>query len=224
VIPPAAGAPGTFGQASAPSPDQPTTTFGPPPTYGAPPQPTYGQQPQPAPPSYGSPGYGQSGYQPTQVFGSGFGQEPYAQPAQPPGYGQPTYGQPTYGAPPGAYGQPGYAQQPGYGAPAYGQPPAAKRSKKPLIISLVSLIVIAGILVIVSVVAKVPASLYPKKLSHTAVEKYITQNLGASNVECNGGKDFTMKNNGDTFTCSADGGQTFTVTIEDKNDGHYLVQ
>jgi hypothetical protein len=225
--------PSGFGgpSAPAPTPDQPTTTFGPPPTpYGAPGQQPFGQ------PGYGQPGYGQGyaappqgeqGHQPTQVFGSGFGQEQqYGQ--QPSGYGptgysQPGYGQPAYGAPSG-YGQPpGYPQQPGYGVPSYGQPPEAKKSKKGLLISLVAVIVIVGVLAIVSVAAKVPSSWYPKKLSHTAVENYIHNNLNASNVRCNGGSDFTMKNKGDSFTCTAAGGKTFKVTITN-TDGHYLVQ
>jgi hypothetical protein len=63
-----------------------------------------------------------------------------------------------------------------------------------------------------------------KKLSHTAVQNYIEKTLGASNVQCNGGKDFTMKNNGDSFTCTAAGGKTYKVTIENKDDGKYLVQ
>jgi hypothetical protein len=230
----------SFGQAPAPTPEQPTTTFGPPPggpSYGppsrspyAPPsggeqgygQSGYGQPSYPS--SYGAPsGYGQpqadpQGYQPTQVFGAGFGQQPYP-PAPPSGYGQPAYGQSTYGAPTG-YGQPpGYTQQPGYGEAPYGQPPA-KKSRKGLVISLIALVVVvAAAVVVVLLLAN-----REKKLSHTAVEKYITNNLGATNVKCNGGNDFTMKHNGDKFTCTADGGKTFTVTIENKNDGSYLVQ
>ncbi len=63
-----------------------------------------------------------------------------------------------------------------------------------------------------------------KKLSHTAVEDYITKNLGATNVKCNDGDDFEMKKNGSSFTCSADGGKTFTVTIKNKDDGSYVVR
>jgi hypothetical protein len=240
------GAPPSFAKAQAPSPDQPTTTFGAPPgapAYGAPGQEPYGQ-PGYGQPGYGQPGYGQygysqsgygqsgypapgygpqqgdqQGYQPTQQFGGGFGQEQqYA-----PGYGQPGYGQPSYGAPPG-YGQPlGYPQQ-GYGAPAYGAPAGRKRSKKGLLISLAAVIVVVGVLAIISVAAKVPSSWYPKKLSHTAVERYITTHMHATNVTCNGGSDFTMKTNGASFTCSAAGGQTFKVTITDKKNGVYLVQ
>jgi hypothetical protein len=43
-------------------------------------------------------------------------------------------------------------------------------------------------------------------------------------VSCNGGKDFAMKNNGDSFTCTASGGKTYTVTITNKSDGHYSVR
>ncbi len=63
-----------------------------------------------------------------------------------------------------------------------------------------------------------------KKLSHTAVERFITSKLGATGVQCNGGKDFTMKKNGDTFTCSAAGGKSFTVTIQNKDKGNYQVR
>jgi hypothetical protein len=63
-----------------------------------------------------------------------------------------------------------------------------------------------------------------KKLSHTAVENFISSKLGASSVNCNGGKDFTMKHDGDTFTCSASGGKSFTVTIENKDKGNYVVR
>ncbi len=81
---------------------------------------------------------------------------------------------------------------------------------------------IVAALAIGSVLTKKPASWYPKKLSHTAVERYITNTLSATNVKCNGGKDFTLKKAGDTFTCSAAEGKTFTVTITNK-DGHYTV-
>ena len=63
-----------------------------------------------------------------------------------------------------------------------------------------------------------------KKLSHTAVEKYITSKLNATNVNCNNGQDFEMKKNGDSFKCTAASGKTFTVTIKNKDDGHYVVQ
>jgi hypothetical protein len=33
-----------------------------------------------------------------------------------------------------------------------------------------------------------------------------------------------MKKDGATFTCTASGGQTFRVTINDKSDGKYTVQ
>ncbi|HKC28208.1 MAG TPA: hypothetical protein VKB75_09370, partial [Jatrophihabitans sp.] len=61
-------------------------------------------------------------------------------------------------------------------------------------------------------------------LSHTAVENYIASHLNASQVQCNGGNDFTMKHSGDTFTCTAAGGKSFKVTIENKKNGSYLVQ
>ena len=53
---------------------------------------------------------------------------------------------------------------------------------------------------------------------------YIEQSLGATSVTCNNGKDFTMKKNNATFTCTAAGGKKYTVTIKDKSNGNYLVQ
>jgi hypothetical protein len=261
-------------QAPAPTPDQPTTTFGPPadqattayppaaPGYGTPGQAPYG--PPGYPSSYGG-GYppatgDQQGYQPTQVFGSGYGQEQYGQqpagygqPGYPqqgyppqgyaqPGYGQPGYGQQGYAQPYGqqgyaqqpygqqgyGYGQPtGYTQQPGYGQAGYDQQtetPKKSRKGVTLAIVAVAIIVIAGVLVVGSIAAKVPSSWYTKKLSHTAVENYIANKLHASGVQCNGGKDFEMKHDGDTFTCTAQDGKTFTVTVENKDNGDYLVQ
>jgi hypothetical protein len=175
-------------------------------------------------------------YQPTQSYGaasSGYGQPAsYGQSGsygQPPGYGQAEpYGSGSYGT---GYGQPagyggvtGYTQQPGYGQP---QQPARKKSKKGLLVGLVALIVVLGALALVSVLAKIPSSLYPKKLSHSAVENFIQGSSKLNkptNVSCNGGKDIDLKKNGATFTCSAAGGRTFTVTITDKNDGHYTVR
>jgi hypothetical protein len=81
--------------------------------------------------------------------------------------------------------------------------------------------VVVVVLAVVSVVAKVPASLYPKKLSHTAVEKYIASNFSASGVKCNGGKDFKIKA-GDTFTCTADQNSTFTVKVTNKDGGYQV--
>jgi hypothetical protein len=78
------------------------------------------------------------------------------------------------------------------------------------------------VLGLVSVLAKVPSGLYPKKLSHSAVEKYIAQQYSATNVSCNGGKNFTLKT-GKTFGCSAAGGKSFNVTIK-STGGDYEVQ
>ena len=169
---------------------------------------------------------------------SAYGQPPqqaYGQPQQP-AYGQPE--QPAYGAPAAygeqqAYGQP---QQPAYGAPAYGQQPygapdygpgpvqpggPARKKGKGLLYTVIGLLVLIAVLVVVSFVAKIPTSLYPKKLSHSAVEKYVGTNFSASGVTCNGGKDYTIKK-GKTFTCTADQSSTFTVTLTN-NDGKYVV-
>ncbi|MDT4947911.1 MAG: hypothetical protein QOJ37_506, partial [Pseudonocardiales bacterium] len=97
-----------------------------------------------------------------------------------------------------------------------------KKSKKGLLITLLAVVVVAA----------VAAALFllvfnqNKKLSHTAVESYIkSQNPGASNVTCNGGKDFEMKKNGDAFTCTSSGSpSSFTVTIKNKDTGNYVVQ
>src|SRR5207302_4436022 len=123
------------------------------------------------------------------------------------GYGQPGYGQAGYGQP--GYGQPGYGQA-GYGpsAPAYGTqpppayqpyaPPQGKKSRRGPLFSVIGLVVVlAAAAVVVLLLTK------QKKLSHTAVENYIAKQYSASNVKCNGGKDFKLKN-GATFTCSAD--------------------
>jgi hypothetical protein len=191
------------------------------PGYG---QPGYGQ------PSYGQPGYGQPGYGQPGYGQPGYGQPEYGQQYGQPGYGQPPYGQqygqPGYDQQYGQYGvaagyaqPPGYVQQPGYGAPGgYAQP--AKKSRKGLVVAL-----LAGLVVLVA--AGVLVFLYlnrETRLSHTAVQNYIEQHLGATGVVCNGGKDFTMKSNGQTFTCTAAGGKTYTVTIENKDNGTYQVQ
>lgn len=203
--------------------------------YG--PAPTsYGQQPpasQQQPYGAAAAGYGQQ----QQTYGQqqqAYGQQPYGQtPQQPYGSPQPTYGQaqPSYGqggayAPTPAYGQPAYGApaygQAGYGAPGY--PPAGAQPGKRghgLLYSLLALVVLIAVLAVISVVAKVPAGLYPKKLSHSAVEKYVGTTFGVSGVNCNGGSDFTIKN-GNTFTCTAAQGVTFTVKLTN-GDGNYEV-
>ena len=235
------------GQHTAVFPTVPPAPTGQQSAYGQPPQQAYGQPQQPAygqpeQPPYGAPaGYGQQ-----QAYGQpqqpAYGEQPaYGQPQQPaygeqPAYGQPQ--QPAYGAPAAygeqqAYGQP---QQPAYGAPAYGQQPygapdygpgpvqpggPARKKGKGLLYTVIGLLVLIAVLVVVSFVAKIPTSLYPKKLSHSAVEKYVGTNFSASGVTCNGGKDYTIKK-GKTFTCTADQSSTFTVTLTN-NDGKYVV-
>ena len=191
------------------------------PGYGQ--QPPYGQQPYGQQPSYGQPGYGQQpGYGPQPGYGQpGYGQQPYG---QQPAYGQQGYGQqPAYGQQ--AYGQPGFGQQPAYGQQGYGVPAAGygtaagygaataqpvakrKRRKGPLIAVLVLLAVViaAGLFFV----------LKPKPaLSHSAVETFITSQYTATNVVCNGGKNITIKK-GTSFTCTADGGKSFTVVMLD---------
>lgn len=229
----------TFGP---PADEQPTTSFERPPMPGpyppAPPSspyPThgYGQQQQSGYSPYQQPGYGSQpgygypqdpGYQQTQAYQpvpgypqGGYGQQPQGySPYQQPSYGQGYEQQQGYG-----YQQPAYGTQPGYGEPA---PAPAKRGHAGLWASIAAVVAVIVALVLISYFAKVPSSWYTTKLSHTAVEKYITERLGATNVSCNGGKDFPMKRDGATFTCTAAGGKTFTVTIKDKSNGAYVVQ
>jgi hypothetical protein len=82
-------------------------------------------------------------------------------------------------------------------------------------------VVLIVVLVLVSILAKVPASLYPKKLSHTAVEKYIARSFTASEVKCNDGKNFKIKKNA-SFICTAAQGESFTVKLTN-GDGRYEV-
>jgi hypothetical protein len=62
-----------------------------------------------------------------------------------------------------------------------------------------------------------------KKLSHSAVEQFIESRLGAIGVNCNGGQDFQMRADGDTFPCVDDVGHSYAVTIVDKDRGNYRV-
>jgi hypothetical protein len=209
--------------------------------YGQQGQYGYGQQPQ-----YGQQqGYGQSQYGQQQYGQQQYGQQQYGQPGQygygqQPQYGQQQdYGQSQYGQ--SQYGQQQYTQygqgqygyqQPGYQQPGYQQgyaggyqpyqPPTAsphRNSRRPLLFGLLGLVVV---LVIAGVLFAVFAS-GTKKLSHTAVEQFIEQRLGATGVVCNGGQNFAMTSNGATFGCTAAGGRHYTVTITDKNSGRYTV-
>ena len=122
---------------------------------------------------------------------------------------------------------PGYTQQPGYGQqygqPGYGQPaPEPKKSRRGLLISLAALVVVLAVAAVLIFLVFKPFA--DKKLSHTAVEKFITSRLGATNVKCNNGQDFDMKHNGDSFKCTAAGGKSYTVTIKNKDNGRYEVQ
>ena len=196
-------------------------------------------------PAYGQPGpYGQPSQQPAYGQPAQYGQPQYGQPAQPGFgsaeqstqlYGQSPYAPSAYGTQqlpgqPPAYGQPGPYGQPQYGQPQYGQPapygdfqppPAKKRiSKKPSDRSSVSWSSPYS-----SAVASCwPRRCFPKKLSHTAVEQTIeTQSADSAqsfskltNVNCNDGKDANVKK-GDSFTCTADGGASVTVTMTSRS-------
>lgn len=205
----------------------------------------YGQAPGAesgyAQPGHAQPGYGQSGYGQSGYGQSGYGQSGYGQP----GYGQSGYGQSGYGQPgysPAAYGQAGYGQpgygqtgygQTGYGQPGYGPPgyppavgPAGaagptepKKNRHGLLWSLAAVVVIIAVLVVLSVTLKVPSSLYPEKLSHTAVESFIEDHYGASDVTCNDGKDVPIEK-GKTFTCTGADNARFTVTLTDDEGGY----
>lgn len=64
----------------------------------------------------------------------------------------------------------------------------------------------------------------PRDLSHLAVEDYITHKLDVTGVVCNDGRNFPMVANGTSFTCTDDGGHTYTVTIKNKLTGDYEVR
>jgi hypothetical protein len=75
----------------------------------------------------------------------------------------------------------------------------------------IAAIVAVAALVAASFVAKPQFMGFKKVLDHTAVEQQIEKG-GYTNVVCNNGKNPTVKK-GATFTCTADGGKTVTVTI-----------
>ena len=84
-----------------------------------------------------------------------------------------------------------------------------------------TLVVVVIVVAALSFFLKVPKSLYPTNLKHSAVEAYIAKQFNASSVDCNNGKDFKIEK-GKSFTCTASGGKTFTVTLLDDN-GKYQV-
>jgi hypothetical protein len=157
------------------------------------PQPYQHAQGYPPPPGYGQAPYqAEPGY-PQQPYGA---PPPYSQYGQ---YGQQQYGQQQYGP---------YGQQPPYG----GYPPAAPPRKRRVWPWLgIAAIVAVAALVAASFVAKPQFMGFKKVLDHTAVEQQIEKG-GYTNVVCNNGKNPTVKK-GATFTCTADGGKTVTVTI-----------
>lgn len=209
-----------------PSYDQPAYDQ---PGYGG--QPDYPQQPYGRPaydrPSYDQPAYDQPGYGGQPGYSSSaYPQPPYAQagygqpaPAQPgypqPGYGERQYGGSAYGG--SAYGQPGYAP-PGYGPPG-AAPQKPPRKKHGVLWSLTALVVVVIVLVVLSLTLKIPSGLYPKKLSHTAVESFIAKQYDTSDVSCNGGDDISIKK-GKTFTCTAADNARFKVTLTDDDGGY----
>ena len=69
-----------------------------------------------------------------------------------------------------------------------------------------------------------PGSSSGKELSHTAVERYIQDNLGASDVSCNDNFDMPLDRDGETYECLGSGDRTFTVTITDASKGNYEVR
>lgn len=217
--------------------DQSTEQFGPPseptyppPTYPAPayPPPTYPQQPHPQAsyPQTPYPQYGQQPYPSQQQYGQQpypgydpnqqqYGQQPY------PGYdpSQQQYGQQPYAGYdpnyPYGYPQQGYQQQ-SYAQPGY-SPAPAKANRRPLWIAAAG-----AVLVVVALVLLFwePGFAVTKKLSHTAVENYIEQNLGSSDVVCNGGQNIDIAK-GKTFTCTGSDGARFSVTITQTDGAHY---
>jgi hypothetical protein len=156
---------------------------------------------QPAQPGYGQPP-----------------QQPYQQPyGQPPQYGQPA--RPQYGQPAPAYGQPQYGQLQ-YGQPPYDQP--AQKSKVGLIAAItgITLLVIAGIVVLV-------LSLQSKVLDRAAVERDVAAQFEeregvAVDLDCS--DEMTVKS-GSSYECTgttADGEDvTLQIRIEDEDSAAY---
>ncbi|WP_062394114.1 hypothetical protein [Gordonia phthalatica] len=130
-------------------------------TAGVPQQPAQPGYPQP---QYSQPQYGQPQYSQTQ-------QPAPQQPAPQPQYGQPQYGQQPFGAPqqPGGpqFQQPPFHQGPfppgQYGPFPYGPPP--KKSRKPLIFGLISILAVAAIVATVMVMAPWKSTPEEKTLS-----------------------------------------------------------
>jgi len=231
--------------APGPTPTQQLPTY-PPPAPGGPYQPAepqgYGSKtfppspPQTPPQQPFAPPY-QPDYQGYPPQAPGYGQPPYQ--------GESSYPQQPYGTPPSQYGQYDqygqygqydqygqygqYGQQQQYGSQQYGQyaqqqqygtyPPAAQPKKRSVWpwIGVVAVVVVAA-LVAASFVAKPQFLGFKKVLDHAAVEQQI-EKAGYTNVVCNNGKNPTVKK-GATFTCTADGGRTVTVTIT-SSDGDY---
>jgi hypothetical protein len=168
------------------------------PQYG---QPQYGQPPE-GQPAYGSPPRGASPYQP----------QSYGNPSPPPQYGQPQYGQPQYGQPPGS---PQYGPPPGM----YQTSPTPPRQVNKKAIGILAALV--AVVVVIGGIAYAVTKLSSHKLSHSAVEKTIeTQSTDTSKsfrtitaVNCNDGKDITVKKDA-SFTCTAAGGVRITVVIK----------
>jgi len=178
----------------------------------------YGQQPG----AGQQPGYpGQQG--PTQQGQQGYPgqQQPYGSPGQP-SYGSPT--QPPYGQQSPTQPYPG--QQ--FGSSPYGQPGTPqKKSKTPLILALVGVVVLVLIFVITAFGA--PGFLKSKELSAASVQDGVQKVLtdtykvtDVSKVSCPSGQEVK---NGGTFTCKATiaGKETdVKITITDDN-GTYQV-
>jgi len=163
---------------------------------------------------------------PTQPYGQraqpGYGQpapQPYQQPyGQPPQYGRPAQ-QPQYGPPAPGYGQPPYGP-PTYGQPPYGQP--APKSKVGLIAALtgITLLVIAGIVVLV-------LSLQSTVLDRAAVERDVAAQFEeregvAVDLDC---PDEMIVKSGSSYECTgvtADGEDvTLQIRIEDEDSAAY---
>jgi hypothetical protein len=146
--------------------------------YGGDPQQGYGQ------PGSGQPGYGQ---QPPYAGQPGYGQQPYG---GEPGYGQ----QPPYG------GQQGYGQQPygpGYPDPSgQGYPPPSKPWYTRWWLWLITVVVIAGVVVAVVLIAGQPKFSLEKKLAQ-AIEH---NGDSVSGVTCPSG---IQASAGHTYTCNA---------------------
>ena len=186
--------------------------------------------PEQAPPAqgYGAPSYGDQGYADQNYGDQGYGAPPPG--AQAPGaqnFGDQSYGNQNYGAQ--GYGTPSYAGadagQGGAGYPSLPEAPAAtKKSKLPLILGIVVVLVAIA----VGVLGFYKPGFFVTKVFdsaalQTGVTKILTQDYGLANVTgVNCGQNIKVTQ-GATFTCSANvDGKPVTVPVHGNLRFHCL--